>query len=744
MFSILFSKLLATLTAGALLASGMPAVKSFTTFADRSEEPVSKTGSLADRTVELESGGIAVYDTVEGANLKRSGKTVTVADTETLGGCQVYYPAGAKITLATAKSDSDCWTLVGDDGNPVLSRDSVTVTGQKMRFLGWSDWQTNGDGKQIGAPATVTGNISGVNLAKQANGSAYTDITGESQTQVITMPAHAATVYAVWADRLIAGGAQSETDCGDLGLNQGVTIPSVNAAYGETASAPAGWNKGDADKKTGYLFDHWDKKNADGTYTEVNWNDKLTEAITICPAFTPISYKVGFDAHGGTGTMDDQSFQYDEAQELTANTFTRVGYTFTGWNTQADGKGKAYNDRQKVTNLVNTNGGKITLYAQWQPNEAGLRYHANGGTGADYTVSGATDASLTVEDGSKFTRDGYTFTGWKRDNATTGADVNARDMITLDADGVDLYAQWKANPATILYDANHQGATGSTDTQTGETDGDVTIQNNGFTLNGYTFTGWNTSPDGKNGNSYAAEQKTKYPAGETTLYAQWTPNTATILYDANHQGATGSTDKQTGKTDGDVTIQNNGFTLNGYTFTGWNTSPDGKNGNSYAAGQKTKYPAGETTLYAQWKANPSRITYDRNADSIPNGTVSGSTADTTGVTDQQVNVAENGFQASGYRFKEWNTKPDGTGTKYAEKAAFTLPNTGSVTLYAIWQEMSLSMPFSGGDGLGFNVAGPLTIAVIALVAGVAATQIQKRRLASATGRHATISGPRHK
>ena len=662
MFSILFSKLLATLTAGALLASGMPAVKSFTTFADRSEEPVSKTGSLADRTVELESGGIAVYDTVEGANLKRSGKTVTVADTETLGGCQVYYPAGAKITLATAKSDSDCWTLVGDDGNPVLSRDSVTVTGQKMRFLGWSDWQTNGDGKQISAPATVTGNISGVNLAKQANGSAYTDITGESQTQVITMPAHAATVYAVWADRLIAGGAQSETDCGDLGLNQGVTIPSVNAAYGETASAPAGWNKGDADKKTGYLFDHWDKKNADGTYTEVNWNDKLTEAITICPAFTPISYKVGFDAHGGTGTMDDQSFQYDEARELTANTFTRVGYTFTGWK---DGNGTPYNDRQKVTNLVNTNGGKITLYAQWQPNEAGLRYHANGGTGADYTVSGATDARLTVEDGSKFTRDGYTFNGWKRDNATTGADVNARDMITLDADGVDLYAQW-------------------------------------------------------------------------------TPNTATILYDANHQGATGSTDTQTGKTDDDVTIQKNGFTLNGYTFTGWNTSPDGKNGTSYAAEQKTKYPAGETTLYAQWKANPSRITYDRNADSIPNGTVSGSTADTTGVTDQQVKVAENGFQASGYRFKEWNTKPDGTGTKYAEKAAFTLPNTGSVTLYAIWQEMSLSMPFSGGDGLGFNVAGPLTIAVIALVAGVAATQIQKRRLASATGRHATISGPRHK
>ena len=48
--------------------------------------------------------------------------------------------------------------------------------------------------------------------------------------------------------------------------------------------------------------------------------------------------------------MDSQSFTYDVEKALTANSFTRTGYAFNGWNPAADAKGTAYTDKQKVKN----------------------------------------------------------------------------------------------------------------------------------------------------------------------------------------------------------------------------------------------------------------------------------------------------------------------------------------------------------------------------------------------------------
>ena len=73
------------------------------------------------------------------------------------------------------------------------------------------------------------------------------------------------------------------------------------------------------------------------------------------------SHVVIYDANGGTGSMLPQLFTSGVAQRLTANTFTRPGYTFIGWNTAADGSGTAY---RKDTNLTISR--SITLYAQWQ------------------------------------------------------------------------------------------------------------------------------------------------------------------------------------------------------------------------------------------------------------------------------------------------------------------------------------------------------------------------------------------
>ena len=63
--------------------------------------------------------------------------------------------------------------------------------------------------------------------------------------------------------------------------------------------------------------------------------------------------------------MASQQFTYDVAQQLTANTFTKEGYTFAGWNTLPNGNGTSYTDGQSVSNLTTTNGGTVTLYAEW-------------------------------------------------------------------------------------------------------------------------------------------------------------------------------------------------------------------------------------------------------------------------------------------------------------------------------------------------------------------------------------------
>ena len=108
--------------------------------------------------------------------------------------------------------------------------------------------------------------------------------------------------------------------------------------------------------RDGYVFTGWDKDPS-----------KPVEGDTVYTArYRPAVYKVRFDANGGTGAMADQSHTYDRKEALTANAFAREGYRFTGWNTRGDGKGKAFTDKQTVTNLLAHDGAVGVLYAQWE------------------------------------------------------------------------------------------------------------------------------------------------------------------------------------------------------------------------------------------------------------------------------------------------------------------------------------------------------------------------------------------
>ena len=138
-------------------------------------------------------------------------------------------------------------------------------------------------------------------------------------------------------------------------------MTSQTLTYGKTSESL----KANAFTKPGYTFAGWNTA-ADGTgtaYTNRQTTPNVTTenggAVTLYAQWTANSYTVKFDGNGAEGTMADQSFTYDVEQALTANGFTKTGYTFAGWKLDDT----TYEDGATVKNLATS--GEITLIAQW-------------------------------------------------------------------------------------------------------------------------------------------------------------------------------------------------------------------------------------------------------------------------------------------------------------------------------------------------------------------------------------------
>ena len=687
-----------------------------------------KVSDLVQRTTTHEDGSVTV-------------RTVDTT-TDVVSGCQVYYPAGAKITLATAKADSDCW-------------DSSQISKTNRTFYGWSA-NTDANDKDVPVADTMD--------------RATLDANAETQ---ITMPARAKTVYALWAINPTLTynvNAPATTKAPDAPAS--ITVP-----YNTAADDKSGWTVGDTGKITGYSFDGWYTSPTGGD--KYDWSTKLTNDVTMYAHWTANGYTVKYDAGGGKGTMGDQKFTFDVPQNLSPNAFTRDGYTFTGWK-RAD-TGDAYQDGQQVANLTSTpngivtmiaqwtpnpasinydpnpptgrtpggqgtanwtghtgdtqaigaNGwtvdgytfigwntsadgkgtayapgttwianGTLTLYAQWTPGQAGLTYDGNGATGGKTDPQpGKTDEKINVRDNG-FTRDGYMFVTWNTQAGCKGKAVNPGDEWTLQGSST-LYACWAGTAQTLAYHGN--GATGgNTAVQSGKTGDELTTNANGFTRDGYTFVRWDTAKDGS-GTAYGegkngVSQYVMKPAGND-LYAIWKANPATIQYRNDWPNTTGSTPDTTGNTGDTVTISQNSFDRPGYTFTGWSTSKRGDP--SLQPGDKHTLEPRTTTVWAQWKADPAHLVYNSNI-----GTVGSETKTVDGVVDQPVKTITNPFDRPGYTFSGWNTQADGKGKAYATGADYVLtandkstPKNTSV-LYAQWKINGASLKFNPNGGIG--------------------------------------------
>lgn len=126
-------------------------------------------------------------------------------------------------------------------------------------------------------------------------------------------------------------------------------------------------------------------------------------SITI--NYETIGSTVTFNSNGGTGTMANQTAS--TSTPLTANAFSRTGYSFAGWNTVADGSGTAYSN---TANYPFTS--SATLFAQWTPNNNTITFDGNGATsGSTASQVIQTDASANLTNNG-FIRTGYSFAGW--------------------------------------------------------------------------------------------------------------------------------------------------------------------------------------------------------------------------------------------------------------------------------------------------------------------------------------------
>jgi uncharacterized repeat protein (TIGR02543 family) len=161
--------------------------------------------------------------------------------------------------------------------------------------------------------------------------------------------------------------------------------------------------------RTGYTANDWNtaKDGSGTTYASGAEVARLSDGkedvtVTLYAQWTPNPYKVQFNANGGIGAAEKQSFKYDAEQALTPNTATRASYTFVGWNTKEDGSGTSYADGAKVKNLTATANATVVLYAIWTPNKYTVKYNGN-----NHTIGSTKDSEHTYDEPKKLTENGF-------------------------------------------------------------------------------------------------------------------------------------------------------------------------------------------------------------------------------------------------------------------------------------------------------------------------------------------------
>lgn len=363
-----------------------------------------------------------------------------------------------------------------------------------------------------------------------------------------------------------------------------------------------------------WLANYTSKTSYTGTYTY--WQCSSTEHVNGISTNVDLDFwyvgpktnTVKYNGNGATsGSVKKQTgLKAEQSVTLRKNGYTRKGYRFTGWNTQANGLGTHYDEAQSFAFPAESYGKTLTLYAEWQIIPYTITYDLNY-TGAVDTTGNPTSynvATSTIKLKNPV-RTGYTFKGWYTSKKWTTKVTKIKKGSTKNK---KLYAKWSLNKYKIVYYGNGANS-GSVSSQTCKFGKTYSIRTNKFKKKGYSFAGWATS---KNSQTVVYNPGDKVTSlrdknGATVkLYAVWIPKNYTITYVMGYEPEPAEEGQEQQPVDiggnpTSYTIETATITLQtptreGYVFKGWYTDAKFKK-------KITKIKKGSTgskKIYAKW------------------------------------------------------------------------------------------------------------------------------------------------
>ncbi len=374
-----------------------------------------------------------------------------------------------------------------------------------------------------------------------------------------------------------------------------------------------------------------------------------------------VSFTLTYDKNGAESGVVPDLAKHTEGSVVTVSlnsgNLVKAHYTFAGWNTVADGKGTNYTaGTGKLTLVADT-----ILYAQWTIDRYTVTFATDGGSAVD---SQAVIFGEKVTSPVAITKSYNIFAGWYKDN--TFVSVWDFDIDTVESN-TTLYAKWTINSYSVT--CNTDGGS-AVDLQTVNYGQKVSSPVTKKT--GYTFGGWYKDNAFKTVWDFDAD----VVVANTTLYAKWTINEYTVMFNTNGSGVVVSQTLNYGqKVVSPVTI-----TKTGYAFGGWYKD------NAFQTEWvfSTDIVEADTTLYAKWTINVYSVTFNTKGGSIVvSQTIPhGSKVATPDVTSRD-----------GYTFQGW----------YKEDACINYWNFTSdiveanTTLYAKWIVYVAEIVYEIGD-----------------------------------------------
>ena len=215
-------------------------------------------------------------------------------------------------------------------------------------------------------------------------------------------------------------------------------------------------------KKDGLIFLGW-SKNQSALTVDYKPGDNITAAEDeqLYAVWAYETYTVRFDSNKPgnasnkiTGTMADLGAEYRKMFTLTENAYHLDGWSFTGWNTEPDGSGIGYSDKEFIQEPLESGQKKtITLYAQWEPKKYTVTFTDE--NQQKYTQEMTFDQAAKLE-ACRFAKENSIFTHW--DTLALGSNYSNEEMVvnlcTLDGDGTpigkELRANWIENNSTTI------------------------------------------------------------------------------------------------------------------------------------------------------------------------------------------------------------------------------------------------------------------------------------------------------